>query len=75
MKTNRELKTLDWSGHFFKEMVNILDIDPEYFMVKILKVVKMVQYYLIYVTLMKMMPHILFLTILNVFLKRESIVI
>ena len=33
MKTNRELKTLDWSGHFFKEMVNILDIDPEYFMV------------------------------------------
>ena len=33
MKTIRELKTLDWSGYFFKEMVNILDIEPEYFMV------------------------------------------
>ena len=33
MKTLRELKTLDWSGNFFKEMVNILDIEPEYFMV------------------------------------------
>ena len=34
MKTIRELKTLDWSGYFFKEMVSILDIDPEYFIVK-----------------------------------------
>ena len=33
MKTIRELKTTDWSGYFFVEMVNILDIDPEYFMV------------------------------------------
>ena len=33
MKTIRELKTLDWSGYFFKEMVNILDIEPEYFMI------------------------------------------
>ena len=33
MKTIRELKTLDWSGYFFKEMVNIPDIEPEYFMV------------------------------------------
>ena len=33
MKTIRELKIIDWSGYFFKEMVNILDIDPEYFMV------------------------------------------
>ena len=33
MKTIRELKTLDWSGYFFKEMINILDIEPEYFMV------------------------------------------
>ena len=29
MKTIRELKTLDWSGYFFKEMINILDTDPE----------------------------------------------
>ena len=33
MKTIRELKTLDWSGYIFKEMVNILDTEPEYFMV------------------------------------------
>ena len=33
MKTIRELNIKDWSGYFFEEMVNILDIDPEYFMV------------------------------------------
>ena len=33
MKTIRELKIEDWSGYFFEEMVNILDIDPECFMV------------------------------------------
>ena len=33
MKTIKELKIKDWSGYFFKEMVNILDIKPEYFMV------------------------------------------
>ena len=33
MKTIRELKTLDWNGYFFKEMVNILDIAPECFIV------------------------------------------
>ena len=33
MKTIRELNIEDWSGYFFKEMVNILDIQPEYFMV------------------------------------------
>ena len=37
MKTIRELKTLDWSGYFFKEMVNIPDIEPEYFMVNDIK--------------------------------------
>ena len=31
MKAIKELKIKDWSGYFFKEMVNILDIDPEYF--------------------------------------------
>ena len=33
MKTIKELNIKDWSGYFFKEMVNILDIEPEYFMV------------------------------------------
>ena len=33
MKTIKELKIKDWSGYIFKEMVNILDIEPEYFMV------------------------------------------
>ena len=40
MKTVRELKTLDWSGYFFKEMVNILDIDAEYSMTHDFKVCK-----------------------------------
>ena len=33
MKTIRELKIKDWSGYIFKEMTNILDTEPEYFMV------------------------------------------
>ena len=33
MKTIRELKIKEWSGYFFAEIVNILDIDPECFMV------------------------------------------
>ena len=33
MKTIRELEIKDWSGHFFREMVNILDTEPEYFMI------------------------------------------
>ena len=33
MKTVKELKIKDWSGYFFKEMIDILDIKPEYFMV------------------------------------------
>ena len=33
MKTIRELNIKDWSGYFFEEMVNILNIDPECFMV------------------------------------------
>ena len=31
MKTIRKLNIKDWSGYFFKEMINILDIDSEYF--------------------------------------------
>ena len=33
MKTIRELKIKYWCGYFFEEMINILDIDPEYFMI------------------------------------------
>ena len=33
MKSIRELNIKDWSGYFFEEMVNILGIDPEGFMV------------------------------------------
>ena len=33
MKTIKELSIKDWSGYFFKEKVNILDIEPEYFMI------------------------------------------
>ena len=43
MKTIKELNIKDSSGYFFKEMVNILDIEPEYFMVNDYKVVEMVQ--------------------------------
>ena len=33
MKKSKELRIKDWSGYFFKEKVNILDIEPEYFMI------------------------------------------
>ena len=33
MKTIRKLNIKDWSGHFFEKMVNILDTNPECFMV------------------------------------------
>ena len=68
MKTIKELKTLDWSGYFFKEMINILDIEPEYFMVNDFKGCReMVQCFSIYVTVKKIVFHTLFLTILNVY--------
>ena len=40
MKTIRELNIKDWNGYFFKEMINILDIQPEYFMVNDFKGIK-----------------------------------
>ena len=43
MKTIRELNIKDWSGYFFEEMVNILDIDPECLWLVILKNVHMAQ--------------------------------
>ena len=33
MKTIKEFNIKGWSGYIFKEMVNILNIDPQYFMV------------------------------------------
>ena len=33
MKTMKELNIKDYNGYFFEEMVNILDIDPECFIV------------------------------------------
>ena len=33
MKTIRELNVKDWRGYILKDMVNSLDIEPEYFMV------------------------------------------
>ena len=33
MKTIRKLNIKDWSGYFYKEMINVLDIEPEYFMI------------------------------------------
>ena len=33
MKTIKELNIKDWSGYFFREMINILDIEPKYFMI------------------------------------------
>ena len=56
MKTIRELKITDWSGYFFKEMVNILDIEPEYF-----KGSKDGSTIFVYIV-MKMVCHMLFLT-------------
>ena len=42
MNAIRELNIKDWSGYFFEEMVNILDIDPV-LQLMILNNVQMVQ--------------------------------
>ena len=33
MKTIKELKIKGWTGYIFKKMIDVLDIEPEYFMV------------------------------------------
>ena len=63
MKTIRELNIKDWSGYFFEEMVNILDIDPECFMVSDAKNVQVEKCYTIFVILTKLVYHTLFLII------------
>ena len=37
MKIIKELNILSFSSHFFKEMINILDVDAEYIMVNYFK--------------------------------------
>ena len=56
MKTIRELNIKDRSGYFFEEMVNVLWL-------VILKSVQMVQCYIIFVIMIKLVYHTLFLTI------------
>ena len=58
MKTIRELNIKDCSGYFFEEMVNVLDIDPECFMLAMLKNVQTVQCYIIFVILIKLVYYI-----------------
>ena len=41
MKTIRELNIKDWSGYFFTNTTNINDIDPNFFLLMILKTVEM----------------------------------
>ena len=69
MKASRELKVKDWSGHIFKEMVNILDIEPEYFMVNDFKGCKngSILFNLCYSD--KTVPHIVFNDIESIFKK------
>ena len=69
MKASRELKIKDWSGHIFKEMVNILDIEPEYFMVNDFKGCKngSILFNLCYSD--KTVPHIVFNDIESIFKK------
>ena len=61
MKTIRILKTLDWSGYCYKEMVNIIDIQPEYFMINDFKSCK--DSVLLCVIVKKIVYPMLFLTI------------
>ena len=61
MKIIRELNIKDWSGYFFEEMVNILDIDPECFMVANVKeFTDGTMLYNIYYSYKTGVPHIVF---------------
>ena len=63
MKTITELNIKDWNGYFFEEMVNILILALYVLWLVILKNVQMVQWYTIFVILIKLVYHILFLII------------
>ena len=61
MKTIRKLNIKDWGGYFFEQMVNILDIDPEYFMVgNVKECVNGTMIYNIYYSDKTVVPHIVF---------------
>ena len=63
MNTIRELNIKDWSGYFFEEMVNILDTDPGWFGIKDTKQCTDGTKYTIFVIMITLMYHILFLII------------
>ena len=61
MKTIRKLNIKDWSGYFFEEMVSILDIDQECFMVgNVKEFTKGTMLYNIYYSDKTGIPHIVF---------------
>ena len=61
MKTIRELNIKDWSDYFFEEMFNILDIDPECFMVgNVKECTNRAMLYSIYYSDKIGVPHIVF---------------
>ena len=71
MKTTKELNIKDWSEYFFKEMVNILDIEPEYFMVNDFKGCKNGSIiFNLYYCSENCVPHIVFNNIECIFRKR-----
>ena len=70
MKTIRELKIKDWSGYFFEEMINVLDIDVECFMVgNVKECTNGTMSYNIYYSDKAGVPHIVFNNIDCYFLK------
>ena len=60
MKTVRELNIKHWTGYFFEEMVNILDIDPECFMIGNVKECTDGTMFYIYYSDKTGVPHIVF---------------
>ena len=58
----RQLNIKDRSDYFFKEMVNILDIHPEYFMINNSKGCKDSSTLLMCVIVKKIVCHMLYLT-------------
>ena len=74
-KTIRELNIKDWSGYFFEEMINILDIDPECFMINDTKCIdERILYNICYSDKISV-PHIVFNNIECYFLKKMITII
>ena len=76
MKIIRQLNIKDWSGYFFEEMSNILDNDPECFMVGNVKECTYgTMIYNIYYSDKTGLPHIVFNNINCYFKKLVTIVL